>query len=206
MRFVLTKTSWLKQDHPWARHGLFPAILECSRLVNQEGSKVLYGENQFLLGCSNKGAVNSWPLGKGCLEHISQLDAFYSPLSDTPVAEQLVLFQRLSSFAMETKMSRKQWEAFLQQAGPLLVGISKMRFRIWLTADHMRDIIRLKRHRPEEGVWGNLAVELECKKAYLLPLQSNERLVKGRRVGWKCLPTGDYCSHTWQMCFQLELQ
>jgi hypothetical protein len=33
------------------RHGLFPSILECSRVINREGTTVLYSENYFVNCC-----------------------------------------------------------------------------------------------------------------------------------------------------------
>jgi hypothetical protein len=36
-----------RSAHFRARHGLFPSILECSRLINRDGTAVLYGENYF---------------------------------------------------------------------------------------------------------------------------------------------------------------
>src|SRR3569833_1346238 len=60
----------------WFRHGLFPAILECRRIINTEGTEVLYGENLFKAGCYPylRIPIHSWPMGERCWEQLARLN------------------------------------------------------------------------------------------------------------------------------------
>ncbi|KAF1965973.1 hypothetical protein BU23DRAFT_335940 [Bimuria novae-zelandiae CBS 107.79] len=53
LRFIFREFNRYHYPHnhlrPWIRHGLFPSILRCCKLIYQEGTSILYGENDFFV-------------------------------------------------------------------------------------------------------------------------------------------------------------
>jgi len=97
----------------WFRHGLFPAILECRRIINTEGTEVLYGENLFKAGCYPylRIPIHSWPMGERCWEQLARLNITWH----SSLAAQLALFPRLRYPVVHASFSEAQWMAFLRE-------------------------------------------------------------------------------------------
>lgn len=199
-----------KPYYPWMRHGIFPAILECCRTIEQEASEVLYGENRFSLGCSAMDgsshweAVHSWPLGSNCFRHITQLQAEDQWLKDPPRVEHLALFPQLKSLVISECMSGKQWKELLLRYEDVLQRIPRIEFRITVAHIQVQDILSRSRGVLQDGLWVFPGAELECKNAYLLSLDNHKELVNERIAQWEFRNHNDDYGILWEIIILLS--
>lgn len=115
--------------------GLFPAILETCRAINEEASPILYGENRFALNeyCHAAAISKSWRLYDRPLGMITNvgLGTFSVPAMGFSMAERLSLFPNLRWALFETCPEKGDVEKLLEEAGPQLFAIEDLRINMF---------------------------------------------------------------------------
>lgn len=112
------------------RHRLFPAILECCRLINREGSEVLYGDNCFRIEHWDRYyyAAKTWALASGSVQFIKRIHLDQYDRAQTQVTlDNTKLFPNLQQLSVEFYDSRlKWWQDFLPIIAENLRHISRV--------------------------------------------------------------------------------
>ena len=209
LRRLVVPRAWCPPGYPYIRHDLFPAILGCCRTTHREGSQVLYGENQFSLGCfawDNDdfwGTVNSWPLGESYLAYITRLRFGMPKLKHAPLSTQLAIFPSLRRLAVERTMSGREWAEFLGRNTDVLWRIPRVDFQIQVSQGQIRAIYRA-RPSPRAPVDPAAA----CKKLYLLEITRKTKHLGGRgTLTWRfqdLTTPEDCCDGNWEISMSLE--
>ncbi|KAH7136359.1 hypothetical protein EDB81DRAFT_801989 [Dactylonectria macrodidyma] len=197
------------KKYPWIRHRLFPAILECCRIINREGIIVLYGENRFWLGCGCGWGpvVNSWEFARPNLESITMLSVGYITADSVDCqpsfAEKFRSFPRLKDLKVQIGLSAADWEAFLERESRSLQWIAKITFDI--TVADLKLFRILKRCCQGLGEESKrLTVKDGCFQEYQPPLERQGALLKGRRVKWEFTDSSSEYELVWNVCVFLE--
>lgn len=115
------------QRHPYYRHGLFPAILECCRLTYNEGRAILYRENEFWATCGNgAGVLNSWPLSPEAFSMFGSIE-FNAAEGDLL---HIGRFTNLAKLQIRRTWKISEWESFTQDSLALLGRIDDVTITI----------------------------------------------------------------------------
>ena len=153
----MTTSRLLLYDHntrghyPFLQHRLYPAILECCQMCNEEGAPFLYGENAFTTawcrGRPNHGGwrvLNSWPTSRRSLCRISKLafSIYQEPTQSEDsfaLSQKSTLFPNLKHIKLDIRLSVLQWEAFLDLHADLLKTLQKIEFRVTVDMKEARE-------------------------------------------------------------------
>jgi hypothetical protein len=95
---------WLKKRPVEFRHRLHPAILECCRVINEEGSEVLYGQNRFQIDHwdGHRHVSKTWPLAPSAIRLIRSLHLPHHKDPKPPVMLKVTkLFPKLAHLTVE---------------------------------------------------------------------------------------------------------
>jgi hypothetical protein len=186
----------------WIRHGLFPSILECCRLINREGSAVLYGENWFWIGHCPSGVPVSqtWGLARRNVASITMLSLAYDSCDDLFAFSQdpklLVaepdLFPRIKQLKIHLNdFSIDKWDAFLGLVAARLKEMRSFMLEIDISQRAGTTICKsntraaLKRSTKEV-----------CLRAYEPTFRKHEEIWNGRQVRWEF----DECMNDYARC------
>lgn len=126
----------------YVRHGLFPAILECCRLINDEATPILYGRKLFSADCqmihlNGTYVMNSWPMSESNLQLITKLEFFWpghdeedGEPSPTTLLQLPRLFPALRMANINMSLSPAEFEVFLSSYADVLAAVPTLDFRI----------------------------------------------------------------------------
>lgn len=185
-----------KGHYRYFRHGLFPAILECCRLVNEEATPILYGSNHFSVGCRVYDphyvhVLNSWPMSERNLRLITSLGmSWYSDRRQyeepAPTTAELLpqLFPALRAVTVVGTVSPADLRAFLTSYGDALAAVPTVECGFYVPDKTMYDIYRETAFVDEYPKIALDALEERCRVAYMR--WTREPLVRdGKRVTWQ---------------------
>jgi hypothetical protein len=188
---VWRKSIWRR----WIRHGLFPAILECCRTINEEGSAILYLQNSFMVEYFRRSCpvVAVWSPARANLFSITRLRLVYMRdecLQDLRTPETLDLFPALQEVKIWLQnVLVGEWTTFLGETSVRLQRLKKFMLQI-----HVSD-------NPTIVIWNQwpgplITDEERCLRAYQGPFLKEEDIWKGRRVKWEFDPEPDLCARS----------
>ncbi|KAH8900532.1 hypothetical protein GQ53DRAFT_740578 [Thozetella sp. PMI_491] len=204
-RRLVLEGAWYKYaKYPFERHGLFPAILECCLVTYNEGSSVLYGENDFSVRCgSYEPTRNSWPLGRAAMESISIVTMYlhWRP-NETVSDERLHLLPRLKKLRYSLDLSVADWGLFLVEAADRLRPIRNVTLSVCVPSNEVQRILRLSGLR-----WTKITskvAEAICWKLYQPPFSKYKDLWHHRRAKWAFYDMSDDYALCWQFSLTLE--
>lgn len=151
-----------RRNHPYERHGLFPSILECCRLTNEEGTPILYGHNEFkIMCCGDLGAhwqaCNSWPLAENSMKQMTRLNMGYYSKNRLPRLDfsspryYCNFFPALRVARITMTLGASEWEEFLTDYVDCLKSIPTMEFRLDMLRDDLHIMWRKHGRRDEDG-------------------------------------------------------
>lgn len=155
----------IRKNYPFLRHRLYPAILECSRLCNEEGAPILYGENRFSTAwCHGRPnyadwlILNSWPLSKRNLQRVSSLTLSIRGHAEdeTALRQKEALFPRLKYIRLTFRLSVSQWENFLNSYADVLKTIQTIELHIDVDVEETNRLFK-----KEQGEWQLLVDEYD---------------------------------------------
>lgn len=201
--------AYFVRKRPYVRHNLFPAILECCRLINDEGSDVLYGENMFDAACSGSNAtswliVNSWPLAERNLDRIRRvhLGHWATPTTNfcgVTVSKLCQTFPRLRVGKISVhNMETPKWEEFIERSTEVLSGIQKLTIRLEIPWQVRTAGLNRERKIDDDGQLEEVsASERACIEMYEPVVSKN---FPTRKLRWKyeaySSEYGAYCAMT----------
>lgn len=169
---------------PRIRHGLFPSILQCCRLLNREGSAVLYGENWFRLGTSSDTILTTWNPGRHSLDSITMLSLGYnwrdSCAQDRRWLDTWELLPSIKEVRIHLyDLSAGEWENFLREASDKLTGVRKAMLTIYVSG------------RAGTMICENLklcsqnTIQDMCLQTYHPPFRRQRSIWNNRNVRWE---------------------
>ena len=187
---------------PWIRHGLFPSILECCRLINREGSAVLYGENWFQIEHrpSRAPVFQTWGLAQRNVDSITMLSLAYDPYDDLIASSQdpkllmaeLDLFPRIKQLKIHLDdFSIDEWDAFLGLVAARLKEMRSFMLEINISQDAGTPICKSNTKAALER-----STEEVCLRAYEPTFRKHEDIWTGRQVRWEF----DECMDDYARC------
>lgn len=190
-RLVLESCLCRRKYHPWVRHGLFPAILECCHMTYREGAAILYGENWFPVFCRANGpTLNSWPISSTRMSLITSVT-----IRTSSVAKALKHFSGLRSVRiLVSHLSPAEWNGYLSQPLTCLRRIIKVVFEIRLYASDPIDPGHTGRlwPVPVEDPHTQALSEAKYLKPYQTSLEKQTGLIEHRIVRWEFASLCEY--------------
>jgi hypothetical protein len=180
----------------YARHGLFPAILECCRLIHDEATPILYGSNLFSADCQvvHRGwtyAMNSWPMSERNLQLITKLEMCWPGHDDEggePSPATLLqlsrLFPALRTASITMTLTPTEFETFLSSYADVLAAVPALDFRIGVPHEYA---FAVWQKHAEVGEDGPRRVDDLSKRCLELYRPTTEKLSGrfNRRVTWR---------------------
>lgn len=194
-RIVLAvDTSHPRRQYPYFRHGLFPAILECCRLINDEATPILYGRNHFSVGCrvfdpTSVHILNSWPMSERNLKLITSLRlTWHSHQSKEPprITAWLIprLLPALKAVKVNMMVTPAQLGAYLALYGDALAAVPTVEFRVSAADETVYDVYRKALRIGERPGRRVTDLDRRCLAVYM---QAAKTLLRrnGRTVTWE---------------------
>lgn len=186
----------------WIRHGLFPSILECCRLINREGSAVLYGENWFWIGQCPSGVPvpQTWALARRNVDSITMLSLAYNSCDDLFASSQdpKLLMAELDPFPQIKQLkihlndfSIDKWDAFLELVAARLKEMRSFMLEINISQRAGTPICESSTRAALE-----CSIKEVCLRAYEPTLKKHEDIWTGRQVRWEF----DECTCDYARC------
>ena len=126
------------------RHRLYPAILECCRAINQEGSEVLYGGNRFCIEPwdRHKLVSKTWALASSAISLIRSVQFSQHGGGELPATLKVTnIFPKLQHFSYELFDGQVDcWQDFLSTVAEQLKQIPKVLLVVhlsWVAAEYL---------------------------------------------------------------------
>ncbi|KAH6874395.1 hypothetical protein B0T10DRAFT_205954 [Thelonectria olida] len=207
----------MRDGYPYARHELYPAILECSRLCHEEGIPVLYRENIFQTAwCSGRSnshcweVVNSWSLPRRHLKYISNLEMAIwrdAALSEDGItlSRQPDLFPALKRLTLKVRLSALQWGELLDFSAEILRSLHTIRFRLDVSTEEAEAIWHGNELDKEvvDGQWETRNADVLCYRLYEPALRKHGWLGK-TNVNWTFYDLSDSYGLGWDVGLDLS--
>jgi hypothetical protein len=188
---LLTSSSRDNPKYPWQRHSLFPAILECCRIVHNEGTNVLYGENKFRANCHrlvwDYPAVQSRPLSNTAFESITNLVISLRFFPDLPSS--LALFTNLQHLKVMYQGLLPEWESHLNELLPCLRSIPAIIIEITMGDVEIFKQLYSANKKP--------IPQAAAESVYRPPFEEKRKLWEGRKVKWEFKDNSDHYGIWW---------
>lgn len=204
--------------YPYVRHGLFPAILACSKLCHEEGGPILYRENIFCAawcaGRPNQGpweVLNSWPLAVQHMMYISRLEMSIHGDPDQSegvlvLGRQSAVFPALRFLTLSIQLSILEWERFCDLCAHVLRGLEVVKFRSHLSNEEAQAIwyrdARLEKELVD-GRWEVFNADVLCYELYEPALRRHNWFDK-RNSKWRFHDWGNDYGLNWNVELDLS--
>lgn len=191
------------QPYPYERHGIFPSILETCRLMYDEGSAVLYGENRFKLSrCSltreNRRWLifNSWPMAERNTRLVTQvyLGSWGHPTADDRakiLANPFVVFPAVRHVSVHLNFSVLNWGVFMNEYSGIIARIGSFEIQLYLFPSEVLQASNLWKERDDNWKWTKKNLEDIFLSLYRLPVAGPCKRLSNRRVDWTLYDLSD---------------
>ncbi|KAH8896416.1 hypothetical protein GQ53DRAFT_15362 [Thozetella sp. PMI_491] len=197
-----------KRHYPWTRHGLFPAILECCRLIYTEGASVLYGVNKFMVcDCWNWGCpvVRSWPFSQSNFEWVSDMTIEMTHTSSllASLSTRLAPFLGLRKLTLRYRNLNKGWSSSLAVLSSCLLpaAIAVVEFDIGIE-DSYKIYHKLNSMGPRFKSYRAIAgflVQSMLAAANRVPFEERQLNWGERRLRWRFIDKSDHWGPVWTL-------
>jgi hypothetical protein len=164
---------------------IFPAILECCREINEEGSAILYGKNMFEIERyrSCYPVVETWSPGQTNLTSVTRLSllscSWLKCLQERKTLELMDLFPALREVNIRLEdVLVEEWVAFLEEACDRLHRMKKFTLEIHVSQKAGTVIC-------EQWRGSGAAAEKWCLETYKEPFLKQQDVWKNREVRWE---------------------
>ncbi|KAE9364411.1 hypothetical protein N431DRAFT_431294 [Stipitochalara longipes BDJ] len=179
VKLCLVERSW----QPRLR--IFPAILECCRKINEEGSAVLYGKNLFEVESHTRhySTAATWSPARVNLLSITWLNLTYIPgcecFQDRKMLSIMDRFPALRGVMIRlSDVLVEEWETFLKD---VCEGFQRM--KRFILDIHVNDTAGGVIYRQWRG--SSMTDEEMCLRTYQGPFWKQQDIWKNRGVSWK---------------------
>lgn len=186
-------------ERPYKRHGLFPALLECCRLLNEEASPILYGHNEFKVArCGSDmdqwlTIRNSWPMAESNKKRITRLNMDWRYFTASKNYDALRHyfcdgFQTLRVTKLTLTATPSEWESFLSEYADCLQRVVTIEFLVYIP-DRCLKALWNKHQRATDGKEGAIKLEELCCQLYQ---RVSARFTKqpGKKATWNAYDLG----------------